>query len=180
MVPVYRICNGERHFGRHVFRPTRGGTIDLPDLVDLAHYREELTLHYDAFMAHRDKRGALVGPINMILPPGVTTWPLLINLFGMHAAFQEPDVWSSTGYLAAATWYHAGERFADPQLKTEGIAMGVSVADQIWKYDDNGFAFDAPLGWKSYNPALYTYPGYSSPLAVWDVVDAIKPIESPL
>jgi len=79
------------------------------------------------------------------------------------------------GYLAAATWYHAGERFADPHFKTEGIAMGVSVADQIWKYDENGFAFDTPLGWKSFNPALYTYPGYSSPLGVWDVMDAIKP-----
>ncbi len=149
--------------------------LNLPDLVNPAHYREELTQHYGAFMGRRDKRGELVGPINMILPPGVTEWPLLINLFGTHAALQEPDVWSSTGYLAAATWYHAGERFGDPQLRDEGIAMGISVADQIWKYDDNGFAFDTPLGWKSYNPALYTYPGYSSPLAIWDLMDAIKP-----
>jgi hypothetical protein len=153
--------------------------LNLPDLVDLTHYREEMSLHYDAFMAHRDKRGELVGPTNMILPPGVAEWPLLINLFGMHTAFQEPDVWSSTGYLAASAWYHAGVRFADPQLMTEGIAMGVSVADQIWKHDENGFAFDSPLGWKSYNPALYTYPGYSSPLGVWDVLDAIKPIQAP-
>ena len=149
--------------------------LNLPDLVDLSHYREELTQHYDAFMAHRDKRGRLVGPTNMILPPGVTEWPLLINLLGVRAALQEPDVWSSTGYLAGATWYHAGERFADPQLRAEGIAMGVSVSDQIWKYDENGFAFDTPLGWKSYNPALYTYPGYSSALGVWDLMDAIKP-----
>lgn len=150
--------------------------LNLSDLVDLSHYREELTLHYPAFMTHRDARGALVGPTNMILPPGITTWPLLINLFGTRAALQEPDVWSSTGYLAAATWYHAGERFSEPQLKTEGITMGISVADQIWKYDENGFAFDAPLGWKSYSQALYTYPGYSSPLGVWELVDAIRPV----
>lgn len=151
--------------------------LGLSDLVDLSHYREELTLHYGAFMTHRDKRGELVGPSNMILPSGVSTWPLLINLFGMHTAIQEPEVWSSTGYLGAATWYHAGERFADPQLKSEGIEMGVAVANQIWKYDENGFAFDAPLGWKSYNVALYTYPGYSSPLGIWDLIDAIKPVE---
>ena len=150
--------------------------LNLPDLVDLAHYREQLTLHYDAFMTHRDKRGELVGPQNMILPTGVTTWPIVVDIFGMKGPFLEPDVWSSTGYLAGATWYHAGERFADPQLKSEGITMGVSVANQIWKYDENGFAFDAPLGWKSYNPALYTYPGYSSPLGVWDLIDAIKPV----
>jgi len=150
--------------------------LNLPDLVDLSHYREQMLAHYEEFMVGRDSKGAPVGPRNMILPPGATTWPALTTLFGKAEPLQENDIWAGSAYFAAATWLRAGTRFNDRQLKAEGVAMGTAVADEIWQNSDNGFQFNDPDAWKYFNVALYTYPGYVRPLAIWEVMDAIKPI----
>jgi uncharacterized protein (DUF608 family) len=148
--------------------------VGLPDLVDPAHYRTQLVGEYSQFMSRRDGQGRLIGAPNMILPPGQTTWPLV----GALGPYEETEVWAGSDFNAAATYYQAGARFGDPDLERDGIAMASAVATQIWDVPSNGFRFDAPEAWNEATTTLYRYPVYARPLAVWDVLNAIRPLKA--
>ena len=152
--------------------------LNLPDLVNLEHYQEQLSAHYARFMSGRDSLGRPAGASNMILPEGTTSWPLVTSLFGVLITRQEVDVWTGTNYFVASTYYSAGSRFKKAELRTEGLNMATAVAKQLWEIDENGFVFDPPEAWNHQNVDFYTYPGYERPLSVWDLMDAIKPLSN--
>jgi hypothetical protein len=70
----------------------------------------------------------------------------------------------------------AGRRFHDAELRREGIELGTAVARQIWDVEGNAFRFDAPIGWNQSRADHYTYPAFESDLAVWELINAIKPL----
>jgi non-lysosomal glucosylceramidase len=139
-------------------------TISVPQLLD----------EYSTFMSRRDRAGRLIGAPSMVLPTGVTSWPA-IGPFGLT---EETEVWPGVGFTAAAIYYSAGARFADPALEQDGIKMAAAVAAQIWDVPSNGFRFDAPEAWHEDTTSLYRYPAYAQSLAVWDLLDAIQPIKA--
>jgi hypothetical protein len=67
-------------------------------------------------------------------------------------------------------------RTGDPTLKRHGLDLGNAISHQSWERADNGFAFNPPYSWGEKDTHLYSYPAYSQAMAVWDLVDAIKPI----
>jgi hypothetical protein len=88
----------------------------------------------------------------------------------------ETDAWPSVNYFAGASYYEAGRRFRDGQLRRDGIQLGRAVSTQIWRVDDNGYMFDAPIGWDQERTDHYTYPAFESNLAVWELINSIKPL----
>ena len=52
------------------------------------------------------------------------------------------------------------------------------MAIQIWLKPANGPTFAAPWAWYPHDPRTYIDPGYSQPLAVWDLLNAIKPLDT--
>ena len=148
--------------------------LHLPDLLDIGRYFAQLS-QYDRFLS-RDTSGQVVGAANMALPRGVTTWPILLDLFGVTEPRQETMVWVGTNYFEGAEYYQAGSRFDLQELKNHGIQMASGVARQVWADDKNGFVFDTPEAWQKYGVGLYLYPGYERPLAIWDLIDTIKPV----
>jgi uncharacterized protein (DUF608 family) len=101
---------------------------------------------------------------------------LITSLFGVSMTRQEVDAWTGTNYFVASTYYNAGVRFNDKELKTEGLNTATAVANQLWKVDRNGFVFDPPEAWNHENVDFYTYPRYERPLSLWDLIDAIQPL----
>jgi uncharacterized protein (DUF608 family) len=144
----------------------------LPDLVNPAHYQAQLKATYPLFMGRRDAQGRLLGAPNMALPPDVSTFPYR----GFLGFRDEQEVWPSVNYVIGASYYHAGKRFGDPELRADGIQMGSAVATQIWQVDGNGFQFDAPIGWNQDRTDHYTYPAFESDLGIWELINAIKPV----
>ena len=53
------------------------------------------------------------------------------------------------------------------------------MAIQIWLKPANGPTFAAPWAWYPHDPRTYIDPGYSPPLAVWDLLNASKPLDTP-
>jgi uncharacterized protein (DUF608 family) len=145
----------------------------LPDLVDPARYHLHLAKHYTRFVGRRDPRGRLLGGFNMALPDGATTWPFL----GPFGAFEETEIWPGTNGFAAATYYGAGLRFGDARLTSDALEMASAVAAQIWQIDDNGFVFDPPEAWGHDDTTeVYRYPAYARAMAIWELIDTIKPL----
>jgi len=91
----------------------------------------------------------------------------------------EQEVWPSVNYVMGATYYDAGQRFRDPRLRRQGIQLGAAVSTQIWRVEEKGFQFDAPLGWNQSRTDHYDYPAFESDLAVWDLINAIQPVHIP-
>jgi hypothetical protein len=144
----------------------------LPDMVDPEHYRIQLKTQYPLFVFRRDDQGRLLGGPNMALPPDVPTFPYV----GFVGPRFEQEVWPSVNYFIGATYYDAGQRFRDPRLRRQGIQLGAAVSTQIWRVEANGFQFDAPIGWNQSRTDHYDYPAFESNLAVWELIDAIKPV----
>lgn len=163
--------------------------LDLPDLIDLAHYRTQLTGTYGTFMSQRDLDGDLVGAHNLALPDGETVYPLIGRIFGNPVTpLQEIQIWTGANYFVGGTYINAGQRFGDPELVAQGVEMASAVAEQIWGKLENGFAFNAPEAWESSyvggdgqlvvrdGVETYTYAGYERPMAVWEAYDALDSI----
>jgi uncharacterized protein (DUF608 family) len=148
----------------------------LPDLVDPARYRRQLTGTYDLFVSRKDAQGRLLGAPNMALPSDVANFPYIYSLLGPRF---ETEVWPSVNYATAAAYYVAGRRFSDGSLKRDGLELAEAVATQIWDVPENGFQFDAPIGWRLTRTDQYTYPAFESNLAVWEVLNAIQPVSVP-
>jgi non-lysosomal glucosylceramidase len=91
----------------------------------------------------------------------------------------ETEVWPSVNYFTGATYYDAGQRFHDAELRRDGVELGTAVSTQIWQVEENGFMFDAPIGWDQSRTDLYTYPAFESNLAVWELINSIKPVHVP-
>ena len=146
--------------------------LQLPDLVDTKHYRQQLSGTYSAFMAWRDPKGRLVGAPNMLSGKGIKEWPLL----GVLGSVQEEGVWPGVNYFVASTYVSAGQRFRDKNLVKDGIEMGSAVSTQIWLNEQNGYAFNSPMHWDRGDTTWYIYPAYERELAIWDLMDSIKPV----
>ena len=144
----------------------------LPDLVDPEHYRTQLKSTYALFVNRRDEAGRLLGAPNMALPADVSTFPYK----GFLGFRDEQEVWPMANYVIAAAYVTAGKRFHDSELTADGIEMGSAVATQIWDVPENGFQFDAPIGWNQNRADHYTYPAFESDLASWEVLNAIQPV----
>jgi hypothetical protein len=69
-------------------------------------------------------------------------------------------------------------RVTTPQLTSFALELAQRVAIQIWLKPANGLAFAAP--WARYSHAARTYvdPGHSQPLAVGEILNAIKPLDT--
>lgn len=154
-------------FAQHVAE-----SLGLPDLVDLEHYRTQLSTTYARFMAWRDPEGRPIGAPTLLAGEGVAEWPYV----GVVGSMQEEHVITGANFLVAATYVAAGRRFGDLDLRAKGLAMGEAVATQIWGDNANGFAFNAPEMWYRDDPRSYVYPAYERPLAIWALLDAIKPL----
>ena len=144
----------------------------LPDLVNVAHYREQLTTQTALFASQRDAAGRDIGSPNMALPPGSTGFPYV----GFAGTTYEDGVWPTVNYFVGADYVTASERFKDPQLKREGIALGSAVATQVWQVDENGYQFNTPLQWNKTDAGRWIYPAFESNLASWELINAIKPV----
>ena len=71
----------------------------------------------------------------------------------------------------------SADRFGDNGLRLFGLQLGAPVSLQIWDVADNGYAFNAPLQWNMTDAGKYIYPSFETDLAVWEVLDAIKPLK---
>ncbi|WP_270889710.1 GH116 family glycosyl-hydrolase [Pedococcus sp. 5OH_020] len=142
--------------------------LGLPDVVDPLHRYAQLRLHQGLYRRY-DSSGQMIGAPALALPVGL----------GSPDGQLPPEaqwVWPGTDHLAAADFVKAGGRFSDPQLKAFGLELGRSISDQIWARPDNAFAFNPPCGWSDTSTYVYDYPAYSQALAVWGLMNAIKPI----
>jgi uncharacterized protein (DUF608 family) len=149
--------------------------VHLPDLVDVKHYQQQLRGTYSAFMAWRDPEGRPVGAPNMLPGKGVKEWPLL----GVLGAVQEEGVWPGVNYFASSTYVAAGRRFGDKSLIADGVEMGSAVSTQTWLNKNNGYAFNTPMSWDRNDTTWYIYPAYERELAIWDLLNSIKPVRLP-
>jgi uncharacterized protein (DUF608 family) len=148
--------------------------LGLPDLVNLSHYKTQLTNYYDKFVFRKDAQGQLLGGANMALPTGETSYPL-VGPLGLN---QEEDVWTGTNFFEAATYVAAGKRFGSTTLKNDGLQMAEATASQIWLDDANGYVFDPPEAWNQSTTSLYTYPAYVRATSVWDLLDTLQPLST--
>jgi hypothetical protein len=58
-----------------------------------------------------------------------------------------------------------------------GLRDGTCDLQQIWQIDDNGFAFDPPEAWGHDDTTeVYRYPAYARAMAIWELIDTIKPL----
>lgn len=146
--------------------------LQLPDLVDTKHYQQQLTGTYSAFMKWRDPEGHLVGAPNVLAGKGVKEWPML----GVIGSVEEEGVWVGVNYFVASTYVAAGKRFRDHVLIDDGVEMGSAVSTQTWLNKKTGYAFNTPMGWDRNDVMWYVYPAYERELAIWDLMDSIKPV----
>jgi uncharacterized protein (DUF608 family) len=153
-------------FAQHIAERLR-----LPDLVDPDHYRKQLSGTYSAFMSWSDRDGKPVGAPNMLAGRGVKEWPML----GVLGSVQEEGVWPGVNYFVASTYVAAGKRFGSRTLIGDGISMGSAVATQAWFSRKNGYAFNVPMSWDRADTTWYIYPAYERELAIWDLMESIKP-----
>jgi len=144
--------------------------LGLPDLVDLNHYRTQLDTTFARFMSRSDAEGRPIGAPMMITGAGTKEWPF-ISILG---SIMEEEVAPGANYFTGAIYYNAGRRFGDPKPSAKGITMATAVADQVYRNDKNGFAFNTPMMWNRDDTAHYIYPAYERELAIWDLIDAIK------
>ena len=147
----------------------------LPDLIDPAHYRQQLTSQIPLFAPLSDPQGRPLGSPNMALPPGSTSFPYT----GFAGPIFENGVWPSVNYAAGATYIDAAKRFKSPQLYQNGISLGTGVATQIWQVNELGYQFNAPIDWNKNDASRWIYPSFVSNLASWDLINAIKPVRIP-
>ena len=123
-------------------------------------------------MQWRDPEGNLVGAPNLLAGKGVKEWPML----GLIGSVEEESVWVGVNDFVASTYVAAGKRFRDETLVHDGIEMGSAVSAQTWFNEKTGFAFNTPMGWDRRDVTLYFYPAYERELAIWDLMDSIKPV----
>jgi len=154
-------------FAQHI-----AARLQLPDLVNIQRYQHQLMGSYSAFMSWRDPEGHLIGAPNMLAGKGVKEWPLL----GVLGAVQEEGVWPGVNYFVASTYVAAGRRFGNESLINDGIEMASAVSTQIWVNNKNGYVFNAPMSWDRSDTTWYIYPAYERELAIWDLMDSIKPV----
>jgi uncharacterized protein (DUF608 family) len=149
--------------------------LGLPDVLNPQHMQAQLANYYSSFEKAVDPSGNLLGAPNMILPSGVSTYPYV----GPFGTVEETEVWTGTNYEVASTYINAGKRFRDPALVDDGVTMASAISNQVWQTPSNGFAFDAPEAWHQNTTSLYRYPAYARPLAAWDDLESIRPLQQP-
>ncbi|MDR2566346.1 MAG: hypothetical protein LBC97_09910 [Bifidobacteriaceae bacterium] len=147
--------------------------VGLPDVVDPGHYRAHLASVKAVFGNNTNSAGDPIGASNLEVPIGQPGFPITSALFG---DFQANGVWAGANYFAASTYYGAGLRLGDEELKSRGLAYADVIADRIWDTAENGYEFNGPEQWSKNNDQGYTYPGYERLLAVWDALNAISPV----
>jgi non-lysosomal glucosylceramidase len=142
--------------------------VGLPDLIKPKRHKIELTLHYPEYRSYNTS-GEMIGAPLLVKPGG------LANPDGT-VPFEVDWVMVGDNFVAAADYFDSGQRFDAPQLKDFGVELGEAVATQIWLKPENGLAFAAPWAWYPHDARKYIYPGYSQALSVWDLLNAIKPL----
>jgi len=142
-------------------------SVGLPHLVDPKRHKTELITHYPEYRSH-NAAGEVIGAPLLVRPGG------LENPDGT-IPFEVDWVMVGDNFAAAADYFDSGQRFHAPQLNSFAVELAEGVATQIWLKPENGLAFAAPWAWYPHDARKYIYPGYSQPLAVWDLLNAIKP-----
>jgi non-lysosomal glucosylceramidase len=145
-------------------------SVGLPDVVDPDRHRVELTVHHPEFRSF-NAAGDMIGAPLLTRPGG------LANPDG-SIPFVVDWVVVGDNYVAAADYFDSGERYGAQQLQDFALELGEGVSRQIWLKPENGLAFAAPWAWFPHDTRKYIYPGYSQALAVWDLLQAIKPLDS--
>lgn len=145
--------------------------IGLPDLIDQERRKAHLTIHRDRFLRY-DADGQMIGAPAIVQPAGLES-P------NGNLPPEVSWVWVGSDYMTAADFVEAGERFGDPSLRQFGRQLGEAIAHQTWLEPENAFAFNPPCGWSDTGTEVYNYPAYSQALAVWDLINAIKPLALP-
>ena len=113
-----------------------------------------------------------MGAPNVLAGKGVKEWPML----GLIGSVEEEGVWVGVNYFVASTYVAAGKRFRNKVLIDNGIEMGSAVSTQTWLNTKTGYAFNTPMGWDRADATWYVYPAYERELAIWDLMDSIKPL----
>lgn len=142
------------------FADNMATSMGLEPLVDPNRHRLHWQNHASKLLS-KDGEGRLSGAAN----------------FGaVDAESGSGTVNTGSAYAGASDIYRTGVRAGDPELRRLAIKMGLGVANQSYYVDTNGFAFNVPNFYNGGNPESYTYPAYSQVMAVWDLMDAIKPL----
>jgi len=168
----YRISTADPEFGTGVmadalFAEHAAEQLGLPPVVNPSNLRPHLNSSYAALVAPwRDRAGRLVGAAN-----GVNADGSVITTGGR----QPTEVWTGVSYVYAATQYLAGVRLGDATLRSQGLAVGSAVAQQVWSVWGNGYAFATPEAWQIRDPRSYRALQYARPRSVWELVFAIAP-----
>jgi uncharacterized protein (DUF608 family) len=145
-------------------------TLGLPGLVNPTNHRNELVRNYESLPRY-DSNGKMLGA-PMLVQPGQVESPVYRWL-----PIETSWVWPGTNFMAAADYYVTGKRSNNPELESDAVQLGTAVADQIWGDNNNGFAFDPPCGYLDNDPTVYAYPSYAHGAAIWDLINAIQPIQ---
>jgi hypothetical protein len=144
-------------------------SVGLPDLLDPHRHRTELTRHYPESRSY-NANGEMIGA------------PLLVREGGLAGPdgtvpFEVDWVMVGDNFAAAADYFDSGQRFKAPRLEDFAVELGEAVATQIWLKPENGLAFAAPWAWYPHDARKYIYPGYSQALSIWELLNAIKPLD---
>jgi len=105
----------------------------------------------------------------------LTGAPLLTRPGGLEGP--EGNVPFEVDWVMLGDIFDSGQRFNAPQLKRFAIKLAEGVGTQVWLRPEYGLAFAAPWPWFPDDARQYVYPGYSQPLAIWDLLNAIKPLD---
>jgi uncharacterized protein (DUF608 family) len=144
----------------------------LPDLIDLDRYRQHLLTVTRLSTSELDAGGRPIGYPTMSLPTGATDYPYV----GSLGLVFEKGVWPAVNEIAGTNCIRAANRFGDNALRMFGLQLGTAVSLQIWEVAENGYAFNAPIQWNMTNAGEYIYPSFETDLAIWELLDAIKPL----
>ncbi|WP_380161960.1 GH116 family glycosyl-hydrolase [Kineococcus sp. R86509] len=145
-------------------------SVKLPDLLDPLRHQQELNSQYRNFRSFDDDGEVTGAPL--LFQPGGLAGP------DGTVPFETDWVMVGDNFSAAADYLTSARRFQQPQLRSYALELAQAVATQIWLRPRNGLAFAAPWAWFPDDAGKYVYPGYSQALAVWDVLEAIKPLTS--
>jgi hypothetical protein len=118
---------------------------------------------YPLFSGTTDAAGRLTGATNMGPPSSTDGFPLV----GPTGAIYELNVWPGANYAAGATYYAAGKRFGNENLKQQGLTMAFALSAQIWDVRENGYGFNAPFQCDAVSPEENRPPQAQTPDSRW-------------
>lgn len=145
----------------------------LPDLIDLDRYHQHLRTVAKLSTSALDASGRPIGYPTMSLLAGESSYPYV----GSLGLVYEQGVWPAVDEIAGTNFIRAANRFGDNALKVFGLQLGAAVSLQIWDVADNGYAFNAPIQRNMDDAGRYIYPSFETDLAVWELLEAIKPLK---